>query len=248
MGRKVEELLKRRINAQWNWDARILRDRRYIIECPSAVIARQIETARKLESSAFTLEFTPWTTYLYGPAKAEEALRWPLPAFASPHPLRLRLRLVRRDSQTLKRRSGKKNLNRNTPNPVAESLAILFKRYVELGRVVLVNYGKDYGKLIVIVNVVDQNRISTLAPFENFSWISLLRCGKSCRRRWINYLHPNIKHGNFFREEEETIISLHQLLGNKWLANTERLPGRTDNEIKNVCHTHLKKRVNKAKQ
>ncbi|KAH9656156.1 60S ribosomal protein L14-2 [Citrus sinensis] len=33
-----------------------------------------------------------------------------------------------------------------------------FKRYVEIGRVALVNYDKDYGKLVVIVNVLDQNR------------------------------------------------------------------------------------------
>ncbi|KAJ0975284.1 hypothetical protein J5N97_017249 [Dioscorea zingiberensis] len=77
-GHKVEELLKGRINAQWNWDARILRDGRYIIECPSAVIARQIEKAGKMESPEFTLEFTPWTTALYRPAKAEGALRWVL--------------------------------------------------------------------------------------------------------------------------------------------------------------------------
>ncbi|KVI12350.1 Ribosomal protein L2 domain 2 [Cynara cardunculus var. scolymus] len=33
-----------------------------------------------------------------------------------------------------------------------------FKRYVEIGRIALVNYGKDYGKLVVIVDVIDQNR------------------------------------------------------------------------------------------
>ncbi|KAJ0971618.1 hypothetical protein J5N97_019577 [Dioscorea zingiberensis] len=77
-GRKVEELLKTRINAQWNWDARILKDGRYIIECPSALIARQIEKAGKMESPKFTLDFTPWTADLYGPAKAEGALRWTL--------------------------------------------------------------------------------------------------------------------------------------------------------------------------
>ncbi|CAA6673269.1 unnamed protein product [Spirodela intermedia] len=36
---------------------------------------------------------------------------------------------------------------------------MVFKRYVEIGRVALVNYGKDYGKLVVIVDVVDQNRV-----------------------------------------------------------------------------------------
>jgi len=34
-----------------------------------------------------------------------------------------------------------------------------FKRFVEIGRVALVNYGKDYGRLVVIVDVVDQNRV-----------------------------------------------------------------------------------------
>jgi transcription factor MYB, plant len=45
--------------------------------------------------------------------------------------------------------------------------------------------------------------------------IGLLRCGKSCRLRWINYLRPDLKRGNFTAEEEETIIKLHGLLGNK---------------------------------
>ncbi|XP_058071285.1 transcription factor MYB58-like [Magnolia sinica] len=71
----------------------------------------------------------------------------------------------------------------------------------------------------------------------------LLRCGKSCRLRWINYLRPDLKRGNFTREEEETIIKLHELLGNKWSKIAARLPGRTDNEIKNVWNTHLKKRA-----
>ncbi|KAL5226213.1 hypothetical protein ABZP36_012852 [Zizania latifolia] len=71
----------------------------------------------------------------------------------------------------------------------------------------------------------------------------LLRCGKSCRLRWINYLRPDIKRGNFTADEEELIVRLHQSLGNKWSAIAAQLPGRTDNEIKNVWHTHLKKRL-----
>ncbi|CAI9772838.1 unnamed protein product [Fraxinus pennsylvanica] len=71
----------------------------------------------------------------------------------------------------------------------------------------------------------------------------LLRCGKSCRLRWINYLRPDIKRGNFTPQEEETIINLHNLLGNKWSKIASYFPGRTDNEIKNVWNTHLKKRL-----
>ncbi|KAH1121322.1 hypothetical protein J1N35_004482 [Gossypium stocksii] len=71
----------------------------------------------------------------------------------------------------------------------------------------------------------------------------LLRCGKSCRLRWINYLRPDVKRGNFSKEEEETIIRLHETLGNKWSKIASHLAGRTDNEIKNVWNTHLKKRL-----
>lgn len=71
----------------------------------------------------------------------------------------------------------------------------------------------------------------------------LQRCGKSCRLRWTNYLRPDIKRGRFSFEEEETIIQLHSILGNKWSAIAARLPGRTDNEIKNYWNTHIRKRL-----
>jgi len=51
--------------------------------------------------------------------------------------------------------------------------------------------------------------------FFFFLCSGLLRCGKSCRLRWINYLRPDLKRGNFSDEEDELIINLHSLLGNK---------------------------------
>ncbi|KAE8654950.1 Myb-related protein Hv1 [Hibiscus syriacus] len=59
----------------------------------------------------------------------------------------------------------------------------------------------------------------------------LHRCGKSCRLRWINYLRPDIRRGNFGQDEEELIIKLHALFGNRWSLIAGRLPGRTDNEL-----------------
>ncbi|XP_010273109.1 PREDICTED: transcription factor LAF1-like [Nelumbo nucifera] len=74
----------------------------------------------------------------------------------------------------------------------------------------------------------------------------LQRNGKSCRLRWINYLRPGLKHGVFTIQEEETILSLHRLLGNKWSQIAQHLPGRTDNEIKNFWNSYLKKKVMKV--
>ncbi|RWR75174.1 transcription factor TT2-like protein [Cinnamomum micranthum f. kanehirae] len=74
----------------------------------------------------------------------------------------------------------------------------------------------------------------------------LRRCGKSCRLRWLNYLRPDIKRGNISPEEEDLIIRLHKLLGNRWSLIAGRLPGRTDNEVKNYWNTCLSKRMVKG--
>lgn len=95
----------------------------------------------------------------------------------------------------------------------------------------------------------DQRLISYIHAHGEGCWRSLpkaaglLRCGKSCRLRWINYLRPDLKRGNFTQEEEDAIIKLHGLLGNKWSLIAGRLPGRTDNEIKNYWNTHIKRKL-----
>ncbi|KAL6283874.1 hypothetical protein ACE6H2_014803 [Prunus campanulata] len=75
----------------------------------------------------------------------------------------------------------------------------------------------------------------------------LNRSGKSCRLRWLNYLRPDVKRGNISPEEEDLIIRMHKLLGNRWSLIAGRLPGRTDNKIKNFWNINLSKRVPEAR-
>lgn len=51
----------------------------------------------------------------------------------------------------------------------------------------------------------------------------LSRCGKSCRLRWANHLRPNLKKGAITQEEEDKIIQLHAMLGNKWAKMAARV-------------------------
>ncbi|CAK9151646.1 unnamed protein product [Ilex paraguariensis] len=71
----------------------------------------------------------------------------------------------------------------------------------------------------------------------------LRRCGKSCRLRWINYLCPSVNRDDFSEEEDDLIIRLHNLLGNRWSLIAGRLPGRTDNQVKNHWNTRLRKKL-----
>ncbi|GAQ89166.1 Myb domain protein [Klebsormidium nitens] len=72
------------------------------------------------------------------------------------------------------------------------------------------------------------------------------RCGKSCRLRYVNHLRPNLKKEAFSDDEEQMVIHLQAQLGNKWAAIAAQMPGRTDNEIKNLWNTRIKKRKRDA--
>ncbi|KAK8693724.1 hypothetical protein V6N13_071294 [Hibiscus sabdariffa] len=95
----------------------------------------------------------------------------------------------------------------------------------------------------------DEKLLRHITKYGHGCWSSvpkqagLQRCGKSCRLRWINYLRPDLKRGTFSQEEEHLIIELHAVLGNRWSQIAAQLPGRTDNEIKNLWNSCLKKKL-----
>ncbi|GLT56012.1 hypothetical protein SLA2020_290860 [Shorea laevis] len=93
-------------------------------------------------------------------------------------------------------------------------------------------------KLAEVIAIHGAKRWKTIAAKAGLN-----RCGKSCRLRWMNYLRPNIKRGNISAQEEDLILRLHKLLGNRWSLIAGRLPGRTDNEIKNYWNSHLSKKI-----
>ncbi|EAZ20885.1 transcription factor JAMYB-like [Oryza sativa Japonica Group] len=90
----------------------------------------------------------------------------------------------------------------------------------------LVNYIADHG----------EGRWNSLARAAG-----LKRTGKSCRLRWLNYLRPDVKRGNFTADEQLLILDLHSRWGNRWSKIAQHLPGRTDNEIKNYWRTRVQK-------
>ncbi|EOA35507.1 hypothetical protein CARUB_v10020714mg [Capsella rubella] len=95
----------------------------------------------------------------------------------------------------------------------------------------------------------DEKLLNYITKHGHGSWSSvpklagLQRCGKSCRLRWINYLRPDLKRGAFSSEEQDLIVELHAVLGNRWSQIAARLPGRTDNEIKNLWNSCIKKKL-----
>jgi transcription factor MYB, plant len=86
----------------------------------------------------------------------------------------------------------------------------------------------------------DQRLVAYIKAHGEGCWRSLpkaaglLRCGKSCRLRWINYLRPDLKRGNFTQEEDDVIIKLHQVLGNKYDDQID--PSHSTNCMSNLFH------------
>ena len=73
------------------------------------------------------------------------------------------------------------------------------------------------GGLLLLLLSMDGSWISGLIWVELIIMTTgLQRCGKSCRLRWINYLRPDLKRGTFSSMEENRIIELHAILGNRY--------------------------------
>ncbi|KAJ8464812.1 hypothetical protein OPV22_027364 [Ensete ventricosum] len=98
-------------------------------------------------------------------------------------------------------------------------------------------------QLVCFVGLFGDRRWDCLAKVSGLN-----RTGKSCRLRWVNYLHPGLKRGRMSPQEERLVLDLHSRWGNRWSRIARRLPGRTDNEIKNYWRTHMRKKAQEHKK
>ncbi|KAK6137864.1 hypothetical protein DH2020_028392 [Rehmannia glutinosa] len=98
-------------------------------------------------------------------------------------------------------------------------------------------------QLALYVNLFGDRRWDFIAKVSG-----LKRTGKSCRLRWVNYLHPGLKRGKMTPHEERLVLQLHSKWGNRWSRIARKLPGRTDNEIKNYWRTHMRKKAQEKKK
>jgi len=69
------------------------------------------------------------------------------------------------------------------------------------------------------------------------------KSAKQCRERWHNQLCPEVRLGPLSESEEIRVFELHEKFGNRWSKIAAKLPGRTDNVVKNYFLCRLRRIV-----
>lgn len=68
-----------------------------------------------------------------------------------------------------------------------------------------------------------------------------MRTGKQCRERWYNHLSPSINKSTWTESEIQIVFDLQKVYGNHWSRISQHLQGRTDNAVKNLYYSSIRK-------
>jgi len=94
----------------------------------------------------------------------------------------------------------------------------------------------------------DQKLTELVETFGSKHWSTIAirmsnRTGKQCRERWTHHLDPAVNRANWSLKEEWMLFLQHKIYGNKWALLVKKLPGRTDNSVKNHWNSKMKKKL-----
>ncbi|KAL8042139.1 hypothetical protein ABFX02_09G031900 [Erythranthe guttata] len=93
--------------------------------------------------------------------------------------------------------------------------------------------------------VPKQDGTGNWTTFSKRSGSGPKRSGKNSREKWHNGNNSKCdpKHKSFTTQEEELVIQLHSAIGSRWPIIAQQLPGRTDNDVKTLWNSKLRKKL-----
>lgn len=84
-----------------------------------------------------------------------------------------------------------------------------------------------------IAVAIERRDGKTVSSWPNVARLVPHRTSKQCRERWYNHVCGAVKKDPWTEAEDATICRVQAVLGNKWSAIAQQLPGRTENQVKN---------------
>ncbi|KAI3670077.1 hypothetical protein L6452_41687 [Arctium lappa] len=117
--------------------------------------------------------------------------------------------------------------------------------------------GKDWRKTLIVKgqwnSEEDRLLVQLVKQHGDSKWSRIAeklpgRIAKQCRDRWQNHLRPDITKDAWSEEEDRVLIAIHKEVGNKWSEIARRMPGRSENTIKNHWNATKRRQLSSRKR